>query len=106
MLLEICGGAFLDQLTTTQTVRHFLSAPTQPNSTKFSIQPYFNPTRRFMQKKLGHPPPKQLPKFSKFDFEPILKKMFTQTFIYTNLYFNLNPIGCGTAPGNLVCTYK
>ena len=28
-----------------QTVRPFFSAPTQPNSTKFSMQPYFNPTR-------------------------------------------------------------
>ena len=31
--------------TTNQTVSHFISAPTQPNSTKFSMQPYFNPTR-------------------------------------------------------------
>ena len=36
--------------TTNQTVHHFFSAPTQPNSTKFSTQPYFNSTRRFMQK--------------------------------------------------------
>ena len=35
-----------------QTVSHFISAPTQPNSTKFSIQPYFNQTRRFMPKNL------------------------------------------------------
>merc|ERR1712128_251772 len=37
--------------TTNQTVSHFFSAPTQPNSTKFSMQPYFNPTRRIMKKK-------------------------------------------------------
>ena len=36
-----------------RTVRHFFSAPRQPNSTKFSMLPYFNPTRRFMQKKIG-----------------------------------------------------
>ena len=35
-----------------KTVSHFISAPTQPNSTKFSMQPYFNPTRRFMPKKM------------------------------------------------------
>ena len=35
-----------------QTNPHFFSAPTQPNSTKFSMQPYFNPTRRFMPKKI------------------------------------------------------
>ena len=39
-----------------QTVRHFFSAPTQPNSTKFSMQPYYNQTRRFMQNKIGSPP--------------------------------------------------
>ena len=43
-----------------RTVRHFFSAPTQLNSTKFSMQPYFNPTRRFMPKKIGSaPPPKK-----------------------------------------------
>ena len=42
-----------------QTVRHFYSAPTQPNSTKFSMQPYFNPTRRFMSKKWS-PPQKKI----------------------------------------------
>ena len=36
---------------TTKTDPHFFSAPTRPNSTKFSMQPYFNSTRRFMQKK-------------------------------------------------------
>ena len=36
--------------TTNRTVRHFFSAPRQPNSTKFSMQPYFNPTRRFIKK--------------------------------------------------------
>ena len=66
-----------------QTVSNFFSAPTQPNSTKFSMQHYFNPTRRFMQK-MGQPtppPPPTLPKikltnFSKFDFEPIPTKNF------------------------------
>ena len=43
--------------TTTTTVRHFFSAPTQPNSTKFRMQPCFNPTRRFMPKKWSMPPP-------------------------------------------------
>ena len=48
-----------------QTVCHFFSAPTQPNSTKFSMQPYFNLTRRFMQKKskifkIGFWPPKKI----------------------------------------------
>ena len=47
---------FLRNHTTTepqnQTIHHFFSAPTQPNSTKFSMQPYFNPIRRFMQKKI------------------------------------------------------
>ena len=33
----------------TKTVSHFISAPTQPNSTKFSMQPYINPTRRKFQ---------------------------------------------------------
>ena len=51
--------------TTTKTVSHFISAPTQPNSTKFSMQPYFNPTRRFMPKKLGQPPPPQKKKKKK-----------------------------------------
>ena len=75
--------------TTTETVRHCFSAPTQPNSTKFRMQPCFNPTRRFMPKN-GHPytaPPspkkikksnKKLPKFLKFDFDPILKKNIVQ----------------------------
>ena len=40
----------INHKTKTTTVRHFFSAPTQPNSTKFSMQPYFNPTRKFMQK--------------------------------------------------------
>ena len=34
-----------------QTVSYFFSAPTQPNSTKFSMQSYFKPTRRFMGEK-------------------------------------------------------
>ena len=42
-----------------KTVSHFISAPTQSNSTKFSMQPYFNPTRRFMPKKLVQPPPRK-----------------------------------------------
>ena len=61
-------------------------ASTQQNSTKFSMQPHFNPTRRFMQKRLGPPdpptppPPKNPPpKFSKFDFEPIIKKTIFDT---------------------------
>ena len=40
-------GLALFSQTTTKTVSHFISAPTKPNSTKFSMQPYFNPTRRF-----------------------------------------------------------
>ena len=33
-----------------QTVCHFFSATTQLSSTKFIMQPYFNTTRRFVQK--------------------------------------------------------
>ena len=29
---------------------HFFTAPTKPNLSKFSIQPYLNPTRRFIKK--------------------------------------------------------
>ena len=49
----------------TETVHKFFSAPTQPNLTKFSIQLYFNPTRRFLQKKLGQPPSPQKNIFKK-----------------------------------------
>ena len=46
------GLIFLRNHTTNRkTVRYFISAPTQPNPTKFSMQPYFNPTRRFMGEK-------------------------------------------------------
>ena len=45
-----------------QTDTHFFSAPRQPNSTKFSMQPYFNPTKWFMQTTPAPPrPPKHHP---------------------------------------------
>ena len=52
-----------------KTDPHFFSAPTQPNSTKFSMQHYFNPTRRLMQKNQVNPPP---------PFQIYKKKIFNQ----------------------------
>ena len=78
------------------------------------MQPYFNPTRRFMQKNGSPPPPKEikiLTKFSKLDFEPILKKIINRTIISfvqpqpNSIQNKNNQIGCGTAPGNLVIIY-
>ena len=63
-----------------QTVSHFISAPTQPNSTKFSMQPYFNPTRRFRHRTIIS---------------------FVQP-LPNSIQNKNNPIGCGTAPGILV----
>ena len=64
VILGICSGlrvATHSELNSTQSwigliflcknhkpVPHFFSAPTQTNSTKFNIQPYFNQTGRFM----------------------------------------------------------
>ena len=57
------------------------------------------------------PPNFFLTKFSKLDFEPILKKIINRTIIsfvqpQPNAIQNKNnPIGCGTVPGNLVGHY-
>ena len=42
--------------TTTKTVSHFISAPTQPNSTKFSIQPYYKIKNEIYSTKFSMPP--------------------------------------------------
>ena len=71
-----------------QTVSHFISAPTQPNSTKFSMQPYFNPTRRFMPKKIGSAP--LPPKKSKFKIWFWTNSKLNSTKFIMPPYFNLN----------------
>ena len=84
----------------TKTDPHFFSAPSQPNSTKFSMQPYFIPTRRFMQKKIGSDAPQGV------IFPVNSRTLFTGNLGQSHRKFQLNSAHFGCCDHKtLLCMY-